>query len=371
MRFSPSEFIVEEVTPSGALLEAGKQLDLGKAGDQGLEKDFFSHFVLEKTNWNSSQAVKEIARRLRINAKRFNFAGTKDRSARTTQLVSAFAVKPEDLLKVRLKDVSINGAWKARGKIKLGELSGNRFTIILTNENMGKPVSRQLVEQNYSRLNGLVPNFFGSQRFGSLRANSHVVGKFLLQKKFLDAAQNFLCATDEGEGSGGFEARTKLAGIWGQENCFKLALDFFPQHLKYERTVLGHLSQFPTDYIGALRKLPRVLQLMFVHAYQSFLFNQVLLKKIGESDFNEGEEANLVGYESAPTALEEELLSADGLSKDDFLLKSLPELSSKGSRRKLFVKLNGFQILQDEPLTIRFSLPPGAYATVAVEELVK
>ena len=114
MRFSPSEFIVEEISPDGTLLEVGKQLDLGKPGDQGIEKDFFSHFILEKINWNTSQALKEIAKQLRITSKRFNFAGTKDRSAHTTQLVSAFAVKPEDLLKVKLKDLKINGAWKAR-----------------------------------------------------------------------------------------------------------------------------------------------------------------------------------------------------------------------------------------------------------------
>lgn len=371
MHFAPSEFIVEEITLGGTLLEAGKQLNLGKKEDQELAKDFFSHFVLEKTNWNTSQALKEISRQLRVKSSRLNFAGTKDRSAHTTQLASAFAVKPEDLMKVKIKDLKINGAWKAKEKIKLGDLAGNRFTITLTQENVGKPVSRQLVEQNHSRLNGLVPNFFGSQRFGSLRANSHVVGRFLLQKKFPEAIQNFLCATDENEGSGGFEARTKLAQIFGQENCFKQALDFFPQHLKYERTVLGHLSVFPHDFIGGLRKLPRNLQLMFIHAYQSYLFNQVLLHKISENDFNEGEEANLVGYESSPTQLEEELLACDGLSKQDFLLKSLPELSSKGSKRKLFVKLGDFQILSEEPLVIRFSLPPGAYATVAVEELVK
>ncbi|MEE8402364.1 MAG: tRNA pseudouridine(13) synthase TruD, partial [Candidatus Hydrothermarchaeaceae archaeon] len=38
----------------------------------------YTHFTLEKTNWETLRAIKELARSLRVSRKRFGFAGTKD-----------------------------------------------------------------------------------------------------------------------------------------------------------------------------------------------------------------------------------------------------------------------------------------------------
>ncbi|MBI4406366.1 tRNA pseudouridine(13) synthase TruD, partial [Candidatus Micrarchaeota archaeon] len=190
--FQPEEFIVEEITLDGEVLESGKKIE-----KNGVENGKFCHFVLEKKLWNTSQALNAIARFLRVGRKRFNSAGTKDRNAITVQLVSMFAGKPEQLLSIKVKDLHINGAWSDDKKLELGDLLGNRFTIALTEKNCGEKISAEKIEQNVRRNNYAIPNFFGSQRFGSLRQNSHLVGKLLLQENWREACLNFLTYTDE------------------------------------------------------------------------------------------------------------------------------------------------------------------------------
>jgi tRNA pseudouridine13 synthase len=46
--------------------------------------------VLYKDNIDTIQAVNMIAKSLRIQSKRINYAGTKDKRAKTTQLLSFF-----------------------------------------------------------------------------------------------------------------------------------------------------------------------------------------------------------------------------------------------------------------------------------------
>lgn len=398
--FQPEEFIVEEISLDGTVLEMGKKVER-----TGVENGKFCHFIMEKRLWNTAQALNAIAFRLHISRTRFNAAGAKDRNAITVQLVSVFAGKPEHLLSAKVKDIKINGAWLANEKLDLGVLLGNRFTLILNEQNLGKQVTADEIEKNAAKNGGAFPNLFGSQRFGSLRMNSHLVGKLLLQENWRDAALNFLTYTDEIErNKEAVDARKKLAA----ELDFKAALNYYPGHLKFERTLIGHLAQNNNDYVGALRKLPRHTLLLFLHAYQSFLFNRLLEKKVAAKTLFEVEKgdsycvaeerfgfpddstikiaeknltedamegkvfplANLVGRDTVLTADEKQLLEEENIEQSKFNIKGMPELTSKGSQRPVFVRFSGFKVLEKEPLKVQFSLPSGSYATVAMEALL-
>lgn len=402
-RFAPEEFVVEEILSDGTVLEVDKPY---KAKD---EPGKFARFVLQKRRWNTMQALTALARELRVSSKRFNFAGTKDRNSISTQLCSVFGMMPAEVEKARVKDITILGAWNAAEKVRLGHLAGNRFTITLTEANCGKnPIAEEL-EEKAKELGGRVPNYFGEQRFGSLRKNTHLVGKLIIQGKLKEAVMNYLTFVDGGEDEESRKAREKLA----EEKDFAKALTAYPLFLKYERTMISHLNAYGKDYAGALRKLPRTLQLMFIHAYQSWLFNQLLdarleggklfeakkgdwwckADKLGFPATGEAEEipsakkagevtklaakgkaflmGHLVGYETEPTPEEKALLKKEGVGPKDFQLSELPELSSKGSMRPLFVPLVGFEVVGRDPVKVRFSLSAGAYATVALRELLK
>ncbi len=58
------------------------------------------------------------------------------------------------------------------------------------------------------------------------------------------------------------------------------ALHALPVQMNYERAMLHHLSEKPGDYAGALQVLPPKLLSMFVSAFQSYLFNLALSRRI-------------------------------------------------------------------------------------------
>ncbi len=386
------DFLVEEITKDGTVLEIDKQT--ARAGESG-ECDFV-HFVLQKKNWNTLQAIKEIAKNLRVSSKRFGYAGNKDRKTISTQLVSAFKCDEAAVLALHIKDIKINGAWRAKKKIEIGDLLGNRFRIKI--KNITNARARDCVRKIYGELNGLFPNYFGSQRFGSIRANTHLVGREIVKGNFRGAAMNYLAHTNEEmeEMESSTRARKELA----ETNDFKLALKNFPGHLKYERVLLHHLSEHPNDYVNALRRLPRGLSLLFVHAYQSHLFNGLLGERVrGGLEFEEGDATcgenfygfpdvenaraekggkflvgRTIGYETKPSARERALLEREEIPPENFKIKSFPQLSSKGAPRVLLAPLKDFGFEPEESEggagVFRFSLPPGAYATVALREFL-
>ncbi len=58
-----------------------------------------------------------------------------------------------------------------------------------------------------------------------------------------------------------------------RDRDYAAALRDFPWKLTFERMVIGFLDRNPGDFAGAICVLPPNLQMMFVHAYQSYLFN--------------------------------------------------------------------------------------------------
>jgi len=390
LKSSPEDFIVEEITKEGEVLELDKRFEKEGEGD-------FTRFVLQKRNWNTLQALREIGNKLHCGMKRFSYAGVKDRNAVTTQLASAFKIDKTALLNVRIKDIQINGAWGAKEKVRIGELLGNRFTITLRD---AAADAETAVERIYIDTNGLFPNYFGEQRFGSIRKNTHLVGKAIVSGNFKEAVWNYLTYLDDGEREEGKEARKKLA----EDGDFKKALDYFPKYLGYERTMLNHLSANPTDYVNTLRKLPRGLSLMFVHAYQSYIFNKTISKKISEGGvsielgdmfcekdrfgfpkLDEVRKAEsraeaggylpvgrVIGYETTELDdVEREILKEEGITEKNFLIKSLPELSSKGTLRCSLISTENMKFSsQNGGLRFTFLLPSGSYATSIMREFV-
>ncbi len=250
--------------------------------------DEYTIFWLEKFNWDIHRAIKVIAKKLHVSFKRFGFAGTKDKRALTKQRISVWKIEPDDLKKINIKDLKLYDFEKSSERINLGNLKGNKFTIIIRNIDLSKEEIEKRLNNIFSELKKGVPNLFGPQRFGEVRKVTYLVGKEMLKGRYHNAVKIYLSEVFEGEHEDIKEAREFLSKNWNQEG-FKKALELFPKKFKYERTMLDYLTKHPNDYAGALRRLPKKLRKIFLNSVQAYIWNEIT-KQTKE------EKIPLVGY---------------------------------------------------------------------------
>ncbi|MBN2735155.1 MAG: tRNA pseudouridine(13) synthase TruD [Methanomicrobiaceae archaeon] len=232
---------------------------------------------LKKTNWELQRVAKEISNRLGISHRRVSWGGTKDKRAVTTQLISIYGVKSEDIKRISIKDIELNPLGYARQQMSLGDLKGNRFRIKIS-DCTGSDLEGALDECKKTAATGL-PNYYGIQRFGTIRPVSHLVGIAMLRGDYKDAVMKYTGFPFAGENE-----ETKLArALFEETEDPKEALNMMPVHMHYERSMLHHLIEKPGDYKGALTAIPPKLLSMFVSAFQSYLFNRILSLRIKET----------------------------------------------------------------------------------------
>jgi len=365
----PEDFVVEEICPDGKVLALNDESKIDES-----EKKEYVHFTLLKYNWDTMRALKEISKRVRVSRKRLGFAGTKDKRAITTQRVSIWKVPIEDLMKVQIKDIGIKNPVYTDDRINLGDLWGNRFTMTIREIPLSENEIHEQLNETVQQLDSKIPSFFGLQRFGIQRPITHLVGKEILRKNFKEAVMIYLAKTFPEEGEEAGNARKFLS----ETGDFREAIKIFPKYLGYEKTMIEHLIHTPTDFIGALRKLPKKLRWMFVHAYQAYIFNKAL--SIHMMEGKNVDKLPLVGYESEVDEITAKIMDEEGIKKEEFLVKEMPEMSSKGEYRQSFIEFKDFEIAKVEKdelsetgnkAVLKFSLSKGTYATVLLRELMK
>ena len=91
MKQKLEDFHVEEIP----------KLELEKKGE-------YSYYLMEKINWNTMDAVKAIASRLKIKKDRINVAGIKDKEAVTKQYVSIFNVNRNNVERLKIRDIKLD-----------------------------------------------------------------------------------------------------------------------------------------------------------------------------------------------------------------------------------------------------------------------
>ncbi|MGI0134804.1 MAG: tRNA pseudouridine(13) synthase TruD, partial [Candidatus Micrarchaeaceae archaeon] len=222
IKAEPADFVVEEITGNGTVLELNRSYSAGELGMKASEDGEFSVFVLQKSGWNTQQALRAIAKKLGKGVKSTGFAGTKDRVSVSAQLCSIFGATPEQLQPIHVKDITINGAWRSDTGITMGQLLGNRFTINVRDVQEG-PSIKAINEE----LAGIFPNYFGEQRFG-FRENNVKIGLSILNGDFKAAVMEFLTGSGNENRQEATEARKNLS----ETQDFKEALKSFPLYLK-------------------------------------------------------------------------------------------------------------------------------------------
>jgi tRNA pseudouridine13 synthase len=424
IRFAVEDFRVEEVLVDGSKATIEQGLTKPVLGATSLKQHFLL-CVLVKWNWDTFMAIKNVAKALGIDQSRVHFAGIKDAKAVTAQHVAVEGVSAEAAAKVHIKDIELRPLGYFREPLSGYYLLGNNFGIRVRGISHSRTVTKQRVAKIMNEIAtvGGIPNFYGHQRFGTTRAITHLVGKAIVKGDLEEAAMVFL-----GQPSVHEHPESRLVrGELQTTRDFKHALQSFPMQLRYERLMLAHLAEMPEDFAGAFRRLPLKLQLLFVQAYQSFLFNLFLsarilggfpLCKAEVGDFvvnversglpmvrtgrvvcsGEAVESNrlikvgklrvglpIVGIRQKISQgkmgeLQKRILEAEGVDGQNFKIAALPELSGRGELRAAVSPVNNFELgavssdvdkSRKSQVDLKFTLLKSSYATVLLREIMK
>ena len=399
LRSSPEDFVVKEISNYPRKKEKGR----------------FTIADVTAVNWETNLLFRELANRLHISRNIINFAGTKDKRAKTTQVMSFFKVSSELLKEVKIKDVLIEKIYYSDIPVKIGNLNGNSFNIII--RNLRKKIREKQIQDiavSMEKIGGF-PNFFGIQRFGITRPITHIVGKHIVKGNLQKALMSYIANPIEGENEDSFMVRKEL-----EKNMdFNEALKSYPDYLNYEKAMLNKLVKNPEDFVGALKELPKNLLTMFIYAYQSFLYNKMLSERIKQNlalnqavlgdivlpirkgiteqknirvDKNNVEKVNkqvkkgkaavsglLLGCDSEFSdgeigEIEHKIVEKEKIDKRDFIIPDIPFISSSGSRRGVlaFIKNFDYKLNNDKnSLILKFDLDKGCYATSLLREFMK
>jgi len=389
IKYDPESFIVNEIP-----------LDI-KRNDNGK----YNILKIKLYNWDTNKFLMYLADELKISKKRITYAGTKDKTGITTQYFCVNLPYKYNINSLNIKDAELIESFKSNNIIKLGDLKGNEFIIkILSDENNN---DRILNIYNEIVNNGGFPNFYGYQRFGNIRVNTHKIGKLILKNRYEDAVKLYLYDKEYDNE----EYRINF----NETNDAKKALNEFPKYLSFERSLLGYISENNT-YENAFSVFPKNLSMLFIHAYQSYLFNKILSErmKIVDNlyDVMEGDllykidnyfnpdkteiiHANkynleklnglsknnkirvvipLIGYNTELSSgiegkIENKILNEEDIDKNDFNIKNNKNLSSGGDYRIISVIPYNFKIIDENE--INFILGKGIYATSFIREFLK
>lgn len=335
---------------------------------------------LRKQNMTTMEAIDKLSSMLHISKDRIGYAGNKDKRAVTEQHISIQGVNQEEVNQVFTDEFDLEVVGKG-DHIGLGNLSANRFEIAI--RQLGLPIEdiRNRSLKVVDEMDGKFPNYFGQQRFGSTRPVTHQVGRHILRGNFEEAVWTYIAKPYDSEYKSIRKIRQELWDTREVED----AAEKFPKQYRYEKALLYHLTKNPEDYKGAIKRLPEGLQQLFVHAYQSWVYNRVLSKLLEDDWFNPEYELPLVGYKTElkdekPENMIKDVLEEEGVSQEDFRLQDFPELRSEGTYRRAFADFRNFEVLDiDEDdlnmtknkMTVKFDLPKGSYATVFLREIMK
>ena len=284
--------------------------------------------------------VRRISSTLGVKVQGIGTAGLKDARAVTTQLVSLQGVPEERVPRLKPDEqiLAIEVLGRHRNRLRPGHHRGNRFRLVVRQVHPGAGEVIPVILDQLARRG--IPNYFGPQRQGK-KGDNYQVGAALLT----DRSQR--------------ETMSRAKRMW--------YLNTFQSHIfnhilarrieRIDRLLVGDWAMkmdngacFPVE--NAEQEQPRADR--FEISPTGILFGSRVSWATGE-----------------PGEIERAVVAEQG-STPERLVEAAKDCGFRGERRSLRVPLVDLEwTLDGSVLTLAFSLPPGAYATSVLRELMK
>jgi len=353
------------------------------------DKGEYAYYRLKKKDRNTVDIVRELAQKFRLPVKDITFAGLKDKNAVTEQYLAIKGLKnpPE---RVEGDSYKLTLVGFADQPLELGKFKGNYFEIVVRNLTKRE---RENAERNIPFVEKYgFANYFGEQRFGSIKNAKEFLIKHLLRHKYEEALREYLLSYSD------WRMKRRLKKLWGNWREFLKAM---PKAATYERKVVEELAK-GVSFKQAFMALPKNVRLMFAFTFQSYLWNRYLYRfvvryfphcrvpagikdweyafytKMNDAIFEEIKDLEIpyLGIEYKPQnskvervireILEEEGITPEILKEERIGIK----LFTDGVRKAIAIP-QGLRMerVSRSAVKLSFVLPPGSYATVLLRKL--
>ncbi|MFP3400179.1 tRNA pseudouridine(13) synthase TruD [Acidianus hospitalis] len=314
---------------------------------KGEKSGKYAVYLLEKTNVDHFTAIYELTKILK---RKVNYIGIKDTNAITSQIVytdSSSTVQEFESNGIKLKFLGYSNQ-------KFNH-TGNIFRIKLVTSKFDEVVERIKVINKDT----FIPAFVGYQRFGTRRPMTHVIGYYIVKKDWYNAVMSILAYPFYSESDLMKDIRKMI-----MEGNYKEALSFTPSKFKQERVLLKNLIK-NNNFFLALKNSFIPLS-FYVEAYQSYLFNKLLSRKMNDIERN-----SILGIYSDIRKCDEickEIYDEEGIDPSNFKIKEL-KINKPQLVRKAFTEVRNLKA-DEKNNEISFALDRGMYATVFLVELL-
>ncbi|XP_062071113.1 pseudouridylate synthase 7 homolog isoform X1 [Lepus europaeus] len=388
----------------------------------------YCHFVLYKENKDTMDAINVLSKYLRVKPNIFSYMGTKDKRAITVQEIAVLKISAQRLAHLNkcLMNFKLGNFSYQKNPLKLGELQGNHFTVVLRNIT-GTDEQVQHAMNSLKEI-GFI-NYYGMQRFGTTAVPTYQVGRAILQNSWAEVMDLILKPRSGAEKGYLVKCREE----WAKTKDPAAALRKLPVKRCVEGQLLRGLSKYGMkNIVSAFGIIPRNNRLMYIHSYQSYVWNNMVSKRIEDYGLKPVP-GDLVLKGATATYIEEddvhnysihdvvmplpgfdviypkhkiseayrEMLTADNLDIDNMRHK-IRDYSLSGAYRKIIIRPQNVSwevVTYDDPkiplfntdvdnlegkpppvfasegkyraLKMDFSLPPSTYATMAIREVLK
>jgi tRNA pseudouridine13 synthase len=359
----------------------------------------FALYRLTKQSLGTLEAIDAICRRWNLLRHRIAFAGLKDKHALTTQFVTIRDGQQRGLSQSNLE---LHYVGQTGRPVHASDITDNRFTVVLR-DLTGEEQTR-ITDNIAAATKDGIPNYFDNQRFGSLGESNEFIARPWCLGDYERAVWLALADANVHDRPEDRDIKRLIREQWSNWTTLLSRLDRWRG-----ANIFAFLECQPRNFRSAITLFPQHLRSLWLAAFQSHLWNQVLSAfvrqicrpeqcvqhTIGGRDLpffiNLGDDQRgafartVLPLPSARLHLEgsplkdlyDRVLAAEGIELRQIRVKyPRDSFFSKGERPAVVIPANlSHDLAADDlypgrhKLTLRFTLPRAAYATILVKQV--